>query len=651
VIKRETIDRIFETARIEEVIGEFVNLKRAGSNFKGLSPFVDERTPSFMVSPSKQIFKDFSSGKGGSVVTFLMEHEQMSYPEALRFLADRYNIDIEEEETTPEQEEAKSHRESLYIVLDWMEKYFVHNLNETNEGRSVGLSYFKERGFTDETIEAFRLGYAMDSSDDVVSRAQEQGHKREFLLELGLIKDSGKGLFDGFRGRVMFPIHNLSGRTLGFGGRTLQTDKKVAKYINSPENEIYHKSKIVYGIYQAKKYIVKEDLCFLVEGYTDVLAMHQAGIRNVVASSGTALTNEQVRLIGRYTKNITILYDSDSAGIKASFRGIDIILAEGLNVKVALLPKGEDPDSFAKTRDEDEIREYFSEAVKDFILFKTQLLAEESAHDPVKKAGLVRSIIETISLIPDGITRSVYTKECSTLLEIPERTLLLELNKIRVKSKKDQLRKDGVPDGTEVSPDTSIPAEIKQEEYSPYNTYYQERDILRLILNYGMSDIDVYDAQGNLFEEKWNLSEFVDEELKVDNLGFEDAFFKKVFDLYFLERSKNSETDPVKQLTNHSENEIRELVADLIAEKYHLHNWSKQKIEVQDEGQKLFRAVRDSIYAFKARKINKTIEHKRTILRQLSIDSEELMPLMVELQKLDEIRRSLLTEQGITIFK
>jgi DNA primase len=388
-----------------------------------------------------------------------------------------------------------------------------------------------------------------------------------------------------------------------------------------------------------------------VEGYTDVLAMHQAGIRNVVASSGTALTNEQVRLIGRYTKNITILYDADSAGIKASFRGIDIILAEGLNVKVALLPEGEDPDSFAKSRDEEEIREYFAEAVKDFILFKTQLLAEESAHDPVKKAGLVRSIIETISLIPDGITRSVYTKECSTLLEIPERTLLLELNKIRVKSKKDQLRREGVSEATEEAPDTTIPAEIKKEEFSPYNTYYQERDILRLILNYGMSDIDVYDAQGNLFEEKWNLAEFVDEELKVDNLGFEDVFFRKVFDLYFMERSKNSETDPVKQLTNHSENEIRELVADLVAEKYHLHNWSKQKIEVQDEGQKLFRAVRDSIYAFKARKINKTIEHKRSLLRGLSIDSEELMPLMLELQKLDEIRRSLLTEQGITIFK
>lgn len=656
MITKETIDKIFDAARIEEVIGEFVNLKRSGSSFKGLSPFSEERTPSFMVSPSKQIFKDFSSGKGGSVVTFLMEHEQMTYPEALRFLAEKYNIEIEEAKTSPEQEEAKGHRESLYIVSEWAEKYFVENLNNTDEGKAIGLSYFTERGFTEKTIETFKLGYAINKFDDFVEAAKKQGFNTDYLIELGFVKDKGKGLYDGFKGRVMFPIHNLSGRPLGFGARTLSSDKKIPKYINSPECDIYHKSKIVYGIHQAKKHIVKEDVCYLVEGYTDVISMYQAGVHNVVASSGTALTSDQVRLIGRYTKNITILYDADPAGIKASFRGIDLILAEGLNVKAALLPEGEDPDSFSKARDLEEILQYFDSNVQDFILFKTQLLADETAGDPIKRAGLIRNIIESIALIPDSITRSVYTKECSTLLEIPEKALISELNKIRVKQHKDQLRKDSNSREAKHVDEASLPPDFfepQTQKVNEYNTYYQERDILRLMLNFGLTEIEVesLDEEDNKIVENIRLADFVSEEIIGDDLSFDDVLLKEIFELYIHELHENVETDPVKNLSNSIKNEVRELVVDLVAEKYHLHDWSSQKIEVFSEDVKLFRAVRDSIYAFKAKKINKIIDDKRLDLKIMDQNSEDVISLLTQIKDLDEIRRKLLLEQGITIFK
>jgi len=654
VIKKETIDRIFEAARIEEVIGEFVNLKRSGASYKGLSPFAEERTPSFMVSPSKQIFKDFSSGKGGSVVTFLMEHEQMSYPEALRYLAEKYNIEIEETVSTPEQEEAKSHRESLYIVSEWAQKYFQENLHETDEGKAVGLSYFTERGFTKETIETFQLGYAIDQFDAMVKASKAQGFNSEYLIELGLLKDKGKGLYDGFKGRVLFPIQNLSGRTLGFGGRTLKTDKKIPKYLNSPECDIYHKSKIVYGIYQAKKYIVKEDVCFLVEGYTDVISMHQAGVKNVVASSGTALTSEQVRLIGRYTKNITILYDADPAGIKASFRGIDIILAEGLNVKAALLPEGEDPDSFAKSRKLDEIQKYFEENLKDFILFKTQLLSDETAGDPLKKAGLIRNIIESISIIPDSITRSVYTKECSSLLDVPEKALISELNKIRVKKHKDQVRKEAVknePHFDEPPPEFFDPT-FKKEKKAESTTYHQEKDIVRLMLNYGRIEIDVdsIDEEDNDVVIKMKLADFVAEEIQADELTLDDPVLQKIFDAYLVQLEKDDQTDPILRLTSVEDVTVRELVSDLVSEKYVLHKWQSQNIEVQTEESKIFRAVTDALYAFKARKINVIIHQKRLELKEIQEKNGEILDVLMELQKLGEIKRQLLSQQGITIF-
>ena len=403
MISKNTIDRVFEAARVEEVLGDFVQLKKSGSNYKGLSPFSEERTPSFMVSPVKQIWKDFSSGKGGNVVAFLMEHEHFTYPEAIKYLARKYNIEIEETEQNDEQKQQADERESMYLVSEFAASFFQNSLLKTEIGKAIGLSYFKERGFTEETIKKFGLGYSPDEWDAFTSEAIRKGYKLEFLEKTGLSIVKEEKQFDRFKGRVMFPIQSMSGRVLGFGGRILSNDKKVAKYLNSPESEIYHKSKVLYGIYHAKQAIAKEDNCFLVEGYTDVIQFNQSGIENVVSSSGTALTPEQIRLINRLTRNITVLFDADPAGLRASIRGIDLILEQGMNVKICTFPEGEDPDSFARKHSEEEIREYLSENSKDFIAFKASLLMAEAKNDPVKKASLIRDIVSSISKIPDQI--------------------------------------------------------------------------------------------------------------------------------------------------------------------------------------------------------------------------------------------------------
>jgi len=428
MIKQETIEKIFDTARVEEVIGDFVNLKRAGSNLKGYSPFNDEKSPSFMVSPSKQIWKDFSSGKGGNVISFLMEHERMTYPEALRWLAKRYNIEIEETQQTDEEKQKQSERESIILVLEFAKNWFKTQLFETSLGKSVGLTYFKERGFRQETLQTFETGFSPDKSDALTQAALEKGYKKEFLVKAGVTVESNGRLIDRFRGRIMFPIHSLSGRVLGFGGRILDSSKRTAKYINSPENVVYHKSKILYGIYQAKQQIVKEDQCILVEGYTDVMAFHQSGIKNVVASSGTALTVEQIQLIKRLTKNIVVIFDGDRAGISAALRGIDMILEQGLNVKVLLLPDGEDPDSFSKKVSSDELLLYLNENIQDFINFKASLLQDEAVNDPIKKGELIKSIVESIAKIPNQIQQEIYIKEVSRIMDITEKVLFKELN-------------------------------------------------------------------------------------------------------------------------------------------------------------------------------------------------------------------------------
>jgi len=425
------IDEIMQTSRIEEVIGEFVHLKRAGSSLKGLSPFTDEKTPSFVVSPAKQIFKCFSTGKGGSVVTFLMEKEHYSYPEALKWLANKYNITLpEEEEQTAEQLAVITERESLQIINEFAKNHFHERMLTTEEGKAIGLSYFVERGFRQDIIEKFQLGYCLEKGNDFTEAALNKGYKLEYLEKIGLVKSKDGRNFDFFRGRVMFPIHSVTGRVLGFGGRTLLSDKKIAKYFNSPESIIYNKSDILYGLFFAKGDIIKYDNCFLVEGYTDVISMHQAGITNVVSSSGTSLTHGQIKLIRRYTPNVTILYDGDAAGIKASFRGIDLLLEEGLNVRVVLFPDGDDPDSYSKKVSSTELEEYIQSNTKDFVTFKAEILLQGTT-DPIQRSKLIHDIVHSISLIPDQISRTVYTKEIAKRFDIDQTIVEQELIKLR----------------------------------------------------------------------------------------------------------------------------------------------------------------------------------------------------------------------------
>ena len=412
MISKATIDQVFDTARVEEVIGDFVQLKKSGSNFKGLSPFSEERTPSFMVSPVKQIWKDFSTGKGGTSVSFLMEHEHFTYPEAIKYLARKYNIEIEETVQTDSDKEAAGERESMYLVSEFARTYYQNTLHKTDQGKAIGLSYFKERGFTDETIQDFQLGFSTDAWSGLTDSALKKGYKLKFLESTGLSIVKGEKQFDRFKGRVLFPIHSMSGRVLGFGGRILAKNEKAAKYLNSPESDIYHKSKVLYGIYYAKQTIAKEDNCFLVEGYTDVIQFHQKGIKNVVSSSGTALTPDQIRLINRLTKNITVLFDGDPAGIRASLRGIDLILEQGMNVKICTFPEGEDPDSFAKQNTLEELKDYLKSNAKDFIAYKASLLMEEAQNDPVAKANLIRDMVTSISKVSDNIQKEIYVREC-----------------------------------------------------------------------------------------------------------------------------------------------------------------------------------------------------------------------------------------------
>ena len=446
MITKSTIEKVFETARVEEVIGDFVMLKRAGSNFKGLSPFSDERSPSFMVSSAKGIWKDFSSGKGGNAISFVMEHEKFTYPEAIRYLAKKYNIEIEETELTNEEKEVANEKESLFLVSEFASNYFHDVLLNQQEGKAIGLSYFKERGFTNETIKKFQLGYSPETWDAFTKEALGKGYKLEFLEKVGLTIVGENKQFDRFKGRVMFPIQSMSGRTLGFGGRILTNDKKAAKYLNSPESELYHKSKVLYGIFHAKQAMAKLNNCFLVEGYTDVIQMHQAGIENVVASSGTALTPDQIRLINRLTKNVTVLFDGDAAGLRASLRGIDLILEEGMNVKVCTFPDGEDPDSFAKKTPLDQLIKYLDEEAMDFIQFKASLLMKDAKNDPIKKSEVIRDMVASISKIPDRIKREIYIQECSRIMDISEEVLFntlaqllqKDLQELGKKQKQDQ---------------------------------------------------------------------------------------------------------------------------------------------------------------------------------------------------------------------
>ena len=568
MIDRTTIERIFDAARIVDVVGEFVSLKRTGANYKGCCPFHNERTPSFVVSPVKNIYKCFGCGKAGNPVNFVMEHEHLGYADALRYLARKYNIPVEEKEQTPEEKEQNDRRESLMVVSAYAARVFQDNLFNTREGAAIGLSYFKERGFRDDIIKSFELGYSLEARDAFTRNALKDGYKEEFLVETGLSIKGERGVFDRFSERVMFPIHSLSGKVIAFGGRILKADKKAAKYLNSPESEIYHKSKVLYGIFHAKKSIVQNDKCFLVEGYTDVLSMHQAGIENVVASSGTALTVEQIQLVKRFTPNITVLYDGDSAGIKASLRGIDLILQEDMNVKVLLFPDGEDPDSFARTHSASELETFIRANETDFITFKAQLLLDDAKNDPIKRSQLITDVVQSISLIPQSITRSVYLKECARMFGMDEQMLAKTAETMRQKRLDDQRRTDvskthrepQQPETPIQKPETVNPElEIPHEQLREQKELAQaELEIIRLMLRYGQETL--VEADETTGETGLTVAGFIIRELCTDELDLRQPLLRTIFEEY-KQLVQNGAMVNDMYFTQHPDPEISRLAA------------------------------------------------------------------------------------------
>jgi DNA primase len=647
MISKETIDVIIDTARIDEVVGDFVSLKKRGTTLIGLCPFHNEKTPSFNVSPTRGIFKCFGCGKGGNAVNFMMEHEHYSYPEALRYLARKYNIAVEEDEKDPEYDQDQLQRESLLIVSDFAKKFFVSQLHETAEGKSVGLAYFDERGFTDQVIEKFQLGYSPDKWTAFTDQAIASGYLKENLVKTGLTIINEEKMFDRFRGRVMFPIHNITGKVIAFGARILKTDPKSPKYLNSPETDIYSKSKILYGIFFAKKSIIAKDECFLVEGYTDVIAMHQVGIENVVASSGTSLTIEQIRLIGRYTKNITVLYDGDPAGIKASLRGIDLILEEGLNVRVVLFPDGDDPDSFAKKHNSYEVAAYISESAQDFIRFKTSLLLKDVANDPVRKAGLIRDIVETIAKIPDPIIRSTYTKECSVLMDISENVLIAELNKMLRKAYSRHQHTN-----TEI--EELLPDVISQEEVEIEQNIseYQEADIIRLLLTYGENDLffeeKINDRETQTVSEK--VKSFIVHEITADEIKLENSVYSKIFNEFEKLVHNNIEYN-ANYFVNHEDSEIRKTAADVLTIKYPLAEWDVRGVTVKEEINRLRHAVMSAVYSIKIKHVTRLIKDNREAIKTASENSEDIDHLLKQQMTLDNIKSELSEYLSIVVLK
>lgn len=659
MIPRETIDRIIEAARIEEVVGDFISLKKRGVNYIGNCPFHNEKTPSFTVSPAKGIYKCFGCSAGGNAVNFVMEHEHSSYPEALRYLAAKYHIPIEEEELSPEDVKEKNEREELFIISSFAQRHFTKNLFETEEGQNIGLSYFKERGFNEATIEKFQLGYAAENYEDLLNAAHEHGYNSDLLVKTGLAKEREGKFFDFFRGRVVFPIHNQTGKVIGFGARTLKSDKKIPKYLNSPETEIYNKSKTLYGLAFAKKSIIANDNCFLVEGYTDVVSLYQAGVENAVASSGTSLTTDQIRLIKRFTPNITILYDGDNAGNKASFRGIDMILEEGMNVKVVLFPDGDDPDSYSKKVTTDELHDYISKNAKDFIVFKTNLLMEEAQADPIKKAGLIHEIVNSIALVPDQIMRSVYVKECSKIFELTEQTLINELNKQR---KKNFGKQD--PDSYRAKEDSApviVKTDEKIEAFKVDEVYPKELELIRKLIKYGHlpvrfdildgDDKPVFDEENNKIVIEVSVAEFVIYELKKDHLEPENKLHKEILKDYeaVLETGVVPTAD---YFLRKPDPEFNKFVVDIIADSYQLsEKWKdKHRIFTKDEEDYLSSSIMEILYKYK---LSKVMQLTYQLQESLKEEKEEMVILehMGYIHLLNELKKTLAKKLGIVVIK
>ncbi len=643
MIDSTTIDRIFNTVDIVEVIQDFVTLKKRGANYLGLCPFHNEKTPSFSVSPSKGIYKCFGCGKGGNVVNFIMEHEHMTYPDALKFLAKKYNIEVVEKEQTPEEIQQQNERESLQIVSTYAQKYFIETLHNSVEGIAVGLSYFKERGIRQEFLKKFQLGYCLDKKDEFTKTALKAGYKKEYLVKSGLTIEKESYSFDRFAGRIIFPIHGLSGAVTGFGGRILKADPKAAKYINSPESELYHKSKALYGIYYAKKSIVAGDKCYLVEGYTDVLALHQMGIENVVASSGTALTVEQIRLIKRFTNNVVILFDGDEAGVKASLRGIDLILKENLNVRVLLLPDGEDPDSYSRKISSSEFQRFIQENEQDFIHFKTRLLLKDAQRDPVKRANLIRDIVQTIAVIPDSITRSEYIKECSNWLQVEEGILYMEINKARRKIAEQnyiQLRR------IENQITKTVP--VKQQTSFIEDTEAQEKEIVRLLLNYGDKEFRIRPTGDAKKEIQTTVAEFIVNEIINDELEMSNPVFKQIFEEYqhhLIEKKSIGE----KYFIHHQDKSIRDTSADLLSISYDLSKiWRKHENYIETEDMKLREILPETLTAFKNKRIILAIKEVQNRIKtaQETNHPEEIEELQEQFMMLNNLKKQLSKDLG-----
>jgi DNA primase len=649
LISKQTIARILEEARIEEVVGEFVKLKKSGQNYKGLSPFTNERNPSFYVSPAKGIFKCFSSGKGGNAVNFLMEHEHFTYPEALLYLAKKYGIQVEEDAIAPEDIQADNERETLFQVTAFAMNFFMESLHETEAGKAIGLEYFKNRDLNTDSIKKFQLGYSPESWDAFTKHALENGYKLEYLEKTGLTIIKEARSYDRFRGRVMFPIHNISGRILGFGGRTLLKDDNVPKYVNSPESEIYNKSQTLYGLYFAKGAIIRQDNCYLVEGYTDVISMHQAGIENVVASSGTSLTEEQIRLIKRYTPNVTILYDGDPAGIKASFRGIDMVLEQGMNVRIVLFPDGEDPDSYARKHRRAEVEELITTGAQDFIRFKTSLLLKESAGDPIKRAGLIKEIVGSISLIPDPIYRSVYIKECSTLMEVQEQMLMSSLNKLLYQRNRKEAEQAAVQQDVEYQ---EMPA-AQQVDQDTAGTEYQERDLIRIMLMYANYEIEVdeEDEDGQLVKHRIPVSKYIIDEIYRDEMRFNNPLYQKIFDEFDQAVKQGDEPDEQLFIRYNEDMALGSAVIDILSNPYELsENWLRNKVQVVSEKDHLLQAVENTLLSFKAKTVDRMIGD---ILREMkeTNNEEDIMILQSRQKALKDISRKINSRLGRIIIR
>lgn len=650
MIDRATVDRIFDAAKIEEVVSDYVSLRKRGVNYIGLCPFHNEKTPSFTVSPAKGICKCFGCGKGGNPVNFLMELEQLSYVEALKTLAKKYHIEIEEKEESPEQLQERNDRESMLVVNEFAAKYFTNQLLNTEEGTNIGLSYFKERGFQESIIDKFHLGYSPEQKDAFTKRAITKGYKTTYLVKTGLTIQGDNYQADRFRGRVMFPIHNLTGKVVGFGGRILRTDKKTAKYLNSPESEIYHKGNILYGIFHAKKEMVQQDRCYLVEGYTDVMALHQAGIENVVASSGTALTPGQIRLIKRFTNNITVIYDGDAAGIKASLRGIDLILEQGLNVRILLLPEGEDPDSFSKKQNATAFQQYIEDNNSDFIKFKTRLLLDESKNDPIKRAQLVTDIVKSIAIIPDAIIRQVYARECSTMMKMDEKVILGEISKMKKQQKEEAWKQENRARNMQRQQPSTLPTpnnNVQKPVAPPSPFEHEERMIVKFLVKYG--EHTIFNETDPEYEEHKELkvSEVIFNGLEEDELILKNDTYALILREY--EEHISETFEPEKYFTRHHDHNLTRIISDIIAEPYEISKMHTEQSSFTGEEKHLKNIIPKILLEYKSKILDQRLAELKSKM-QNSTDAAQLMEIMKQIQEYTTIRKQIRQALGGRIF-